>query len=235
MITLTSFISHLPLTRGVNSFIISPISLLDVGETLLNTSSRILFNSSLDNDDGDGSIQNPYKHLTADRIKGNCNIHLADGEYKLDGAKTIERVNILGSNPQKTIIKYDGMGFTVNSLLTLTNVTLVDMSITNHGIINATNSIFSYGYGCNADSYGNNYGGAIYTSDINSNSKVTISNCTFHDNYAVYGGAIYMGAAHLTVSDSQFINNYAYNFGGAIACENTANIIISKSRFINSL
>ena len=215
------------------------IGLDDAQATLSITDDNVLaanndyyFNSSLDNDDGDGSIQNPYKHLTADRIKGNCNIHLADGEYKLDDSKTIERVNIIGSNPQKTIINYDGVGFTVNSLLTLTNVSIMDMSITNHGTINATNSIFSHGYGCKADSYGNNYGGAIYTSDINPNSKVTIINCTFNDNYAVYGGAIYIGAGHLTVSNSRFINNCAYNFGGAIACENTVSVSISKSRFI---
>ena len=78
-------------------------------------------------------LQNPYKFLTTDRIKGNCNIYLANGEYNLDDSKTIERVSIIGSNPQKTIIKYDGIGFTVNSFLTLTNVTLMDMSITNHG------------------------------------------------------------------------------------------------------
>ena len=191
------------------------------------------FNSSLDNDDGDGSQQNPYKYLTTDRIKGYCNIHLADGEYVLDDSKTIEKVSIIGSDPQNTIIKYDGVGFNVNSYLTLTNLTLVDVSITNHGTVNATNSIFSYGYGSKADSYGNNYGGAIYTSDTNTNSKVTIENCTFKDCYAVYGGAIYMGAGYLSVSNSRFINNYAYNFGGAIACENTENITISKTRFIN--
>ena len=191
------------------------------------------FNSSLDNDDGDGSQQYPYKYLTTDRIKGYCNIHLADGEYVLDDSKTIEKVSIIGSDPQNTIIKYDGVGFNVNSYLTLTNLTLVDVSITNHGTVNATNSIFSYGYGSKADSYGNNYGGAIYTSDTNTNSKVTIENCTFKDCYAVYGGAIYMGAGYLSVSNSRFINNYAYNFGGAIACENTENITISKTRFIN--
>ena len=191
------------------------------------------FNSSLDNDDGDGSSQNPYKYLTTDRIKGYCNIHLADGEYVLDGAKTIEKVSIIGSNPQKTIIKYDGVGFNVNSYLALTNLTLIDVSIANHGTVNATNSIFNYGYGNKADNYGNNYGGAIYTSDLNTDSRVTIENCTFKDCYAVYGGAIYMGAGYLSISNSQFINNYAYNFGGAIACENTENITISKTRFIN--
>ncbi|WP_405307016.1 C1 family peptidase [Methanobrevibacter sp.] len=203
-----------------------------VDEDTLAANNDYYFNSSLEDDNGDGTSQNPYKYLTAERIKGNCNIHLTDGEYVLDDSKSIERVNIIGSTPTKTIIKYDGVGFTVNSFLSLTNVTLTDMSITNHGSVNATNTIFNYGYGSKADSYGNNYGGAIYTPNANANSKVTISNCTFNEGYAFYGGAIYMGAGHLSISDSQFINNCAYNFGGAIACENTLNVTVSKSKFI---
>lgn len=201
-------------------------------EDILNANNDYYFDSSAENDSGDGSLENPYKFLTTDRIKGNCNIHLSDGEYELDTTKTIERVNIIGSNPLKTIVRYDGIGFSVNSFLTLTNVTLTDMSITNHGNIDAKNCIFDYGYGSKADNYGNNYGGAIYTSDLNANSKVTIDNCTFNDGYAIYGGAIYMGAGYLTVMNSRFINNYAYNFGGAIACEYTENVTISKSKFI---
>ena len=206
------------------------ISMAD--EDILAANNDYYFNSSLEDDNGDGTSQNPYKYLTADRIKGNCNIYLTDGEYVLDNSKTIEKVNIMGSSPTKTVIKYDGVGFTVNSFLSLTNVTLTDMSITNHGSLNATNTIFNCGYGSKADSYGNNYGGAIYTSNANANSKVTISNCTFNEGYAVYGGAIYMGTGYLSISDSKFLNNYAYNFGGAIACENTLNVTVSKSKFI---
>lgn len=207
--------------------------IIDVNnEDVLQANNDYFFNSSLENDNGDGSLNNPYKFLTADRIKGNCNIYLSDGEYELDNSKTIEKVNIIGSTPEKTIIKYDGIGFKVNSMLTLKNVTLLDLSITNYGTVEATNSIFNYGYGSAPDSYGNNYGGAIYTTDLYDDVKVTISNCTFQDGYAVYGGAIYMGAGSLSISDSQFINNYAYNYGGAIACEYTQNVTVSKSKFI---
>ena len=86
-----------------------------VDEDTLAASNDYYFNSSLEDDNGDGSFQNPYKYLTAERIKGNCNIHLTDGEYVLDDSKSIERVNIIGSTATKTIIKYDGVGFTVNS------------------------------------------------------------------------------------------------------------------------
>ena len=101
------------------------ISMVD--EDTLAANNDYYFNSSVEDDNGDGTIQNPYKYLTADRIKGNCNIHLADGEYVLDDSKSIERVNIIGSAPTGTVIKYDGVGFTVNSFLSLTNVTLTDM------------------------------------------------------------------------------------------------------------
>ena len=201
-------------------------------QDVLSAGNDYFFNASAEDDGGDGSFENPYKYLKADRIKSNSNIHLSDGEYNLDEAKTIERVSITGSNPTKTVIRYDGVGFNVNSFLSLTNVTLIDFSITNHGNVEATNAIFDCGYGSKADSYGNNYGGAICTDDVNTNAKVTVTNCTFKDCFAVYGGAVYMGAGYLTVSNSRFIGNYASNFGGAIACENTINVSVYKSKFI---
>ena len=193
------------------------------------------FNASADDDNGDGSINNPYKYLTADRIMSNSNIYLADGEYRLDTFKLIEQVNIIGSGASKTVIKYDGVAFEVNHFLTLTDVTLMGMTITNYGTVNATNAIFNGGYGKTVDYYGNNFGGAIYTDDTNPDSQVNIVNSTFRDNYAVYGGAIYMGAGYLSIIDSEFIDNIAYNFGGAIACENIVNASVSKSKFIRNL
>jgi len=198
---------------------------------VLTASNDYYFDASLENDTGDGSINNPYKYLTADRIKGNANIHLANGEYDLNTYKTIEQVNIVGSDMSKTIIKYSGVAFRVNTYLTLTNVTLRDLSITNSGIVNLTNVIMNNGYGSSSDSYGNNYGGAVYTTNTNANAQVNIVNSTFNDNYAVYGGAIYMGAGYLSIIDSEFNNNQAYNFGGAIACENIGNITVSRSKF----
>lgn len=240
LMTLLLLIFIIPSSYAINNQTADTVQLddnqttiaIDYHDDTLTANNDYYFDASLENDNGDGSSQNPYKYLTVERIKGNCNIHLANGEYNLDNYKAIEQVNIIGSNPAETIIKYDGVGLRVNSLLTLTNVTLMDLSITNSGNLDATNTIFKYGYGSSPDSYGNNYGGSIYTSDLNANSKVTINNCTFEGGYAVYGGAIYMGAGYLSVSNSRFINNYAYNFGGAIACENTADVTISRSKFI---
>lgn len=235
MIIFLILIFIIPSCCGANETSDDSVTADSIGdEDVLSSGNDYFFNASLEDDGGDGSLQNPYKYLKADRIKSNCNIYLADGEYNLDEPKTIERVSITGSDPTKTVIRYDGVGFNVNSFLSLTNVTLIDFSITNHGNVDAENTIFDCGYGSKADSYGNNYGGAIYTDNENANAKVTLTNCTFTDCFAIYGGAIYMGAGYLTVSDSRFIGNCAYNFGGAIACENTMNVSVFKSKFISN-
>ncbi len=204
-------------------------------QELLSASNDYFFDSSASDDGGDGSKNKPYKYLTADRIKGNSNIYLSNGEYKLDMQKTIENVRIYGEDTSKTIIKFGSVAFKVNNILTLTNVTLIDSSITNYGTVNVINSVFDGGFGSYPDSYGNNYGGAIYTDDSNPNAKVSIRNSIFNNTYAIYGGAIYMGAGTLEVIDSTFVSNYAYNYGGAIACENTVNVTISKSKFKNDV
>ena len=201
---------------------------------VLKASNDYYFNASAE-DDGDGSIDNPFKFLTADRIKSNCNIYLANGEYQLNSPKSIEKVNICGNDVEKTIIQYNGVGFTVSSSLTIQNVTFLDMSITNYGDITANNTVFSYGSGSRPDRYGNNFGGAIYSHEDYSNAHVTLNNCTFEHNFAVYGGAIYMGNGYLEIIDTIFNSNMAYNYGGAIACEKARNVVVSKSKFYNSI
>ncbi len=203
-------------------------------EDVLKASNDYYFNASAETD-GNGSLDNPFKYLTADRIKANCNIHLSNGEYQLDKAKSIDKVNIYGSDVEKTIIQYNGIGFTVSSSLTIQNVTFTDMSITNYGDITANNTVFSYGSGSKPDDYGNNFGGAIYSHESYPNAHVTLNNCTFEHNFAVYGGAIYMGNGYLEVIDTIFNSNMAYNYGGAIACEKAKNVTISKSKFYNSI
>lgn len=220
-------------TAVLNEILNDDISISISNDDILKASNDYYFNASVETD-GDGSQDNPYKYLYADRIKANSNLYLANGEYKLDSSKTIQEVNIIGSDVDKTIIRYDGVAFTVNNKLTVNNVTFIGASITNHASFNATNSVFIDAYGSKPDMYGNNYGGAIYTYNQNINASVNVDNCTFRDNYAVYGGAIYMGAGVLQMNDCLFYNNYANNYGGAIACEYIKGITISKSRFFDS-
>lgn len=192
------------------------------------------FNSSTEKD-GTGTIDNPYKTLTANRIKSNSNIHLANGEYTLDKRKDISNVNFIGSDPEKTIIKYNGVGFNVQTSINLQNLTLYNLTINNNYRVTATNTIFAEGCGVVEDSYGNNFGGAIYTPyNVYYTTSVDVKNCTFINNHAEYGGAIYMETGYLYVTDCIFSNNYAYNYGGAIGLEYDSRATITDTKFINS-
>ncbi|WP_298521913.1 C1 family peptidase [uncultured Methanobrevibacter sp.] len=213
---------------------VSPVAVS--GEDLLQADNDYYFNASTESD-GNGSIDNPYKYLKAARITSNSNIHLADGEYNLDTYKSLDRVNFIGSGAGKTIVSYynsaHNPAFTVSGYMTLTNLTLDGANVQNNAQLNATNVVFTNCMGSKPDSYGNNYGGAIYSTSGNTK-LVYIRNCTFLDNYAVYGGAINMQGGILDIADSLFMNNIAYNFGGSIACENGVKTSISKSKFYNS-
>lgn len=185
--------------------------------------------------DGDGTINNPYKTLTANIIRSNSNIHLANGEYTLDKKKDISNVNFIGSDPEKTIIKFNGYGFNIQSTIFLQNLTLTDLAIINNYRLSATNTIFTQSTGSSIDYYGNNFGGAIYTPLNNYYATlVNLTNCTFKDNYAEYGGAIYLESGNLYLNDCKFINNTAHNYGGAIALEYDSKVTIKKSEFINN-
>ena len=210
------------------------VSISNNGSDILKASNDYYFDASVESD-GDGSQAKPYKYLTANRIRANSNIYLANGEYNLDTSKSVQQVNIIGSDVEKTIINYDGIAFTVSNYLSVKNVTFIGSSITNNNQFTAINTVFIDGYGSRPDSYTNNYGGAIYTAPDLANALVSVDNCTFKNNYAQYGGAIYMGSGVLEVANSLFYGNYAYNYGGAIACEYITNVTVKKSKFYNSI
>jgi predicted outer membrane repeat protein len=197
------------------------------------TSNDYYFDASV-MDGGDGSIENPYNNLE-NNIKANSVNHLGNGEYDLGENVLISDVSFIGQDAEKTIINGHGEVLNNSKSLFFKNVTLLDFNIINKGTLTCENSIFSYGYGFGQDKYGNSFGGAIYTPYLESKKvKVTITNCTFENNYAEYGGAIYMDGGELNIVDSRFINNTAYNYGGAIACEYNTQLNINRTLFINS-
>ena len=107
------------------------------------SSADYYFDSSVENDNGDGSIYNPYKTLTSDRIKDNSIIHLANGEYELDWGSNPDNVSIKGTDASKTIISYSGIGFDLKGSLSLSDVTLSGLGIRASGNnLTATNTIF---------------------------------------------------------------------------------------------
>ncbi|WP_067041893.1 C1 family peptidase [Methanobrevibacter sp. YE315] len=198
-------------------------TMLELNDNDGNLSASYYFNPNAENDNGDGSINNPYKYLTWDRIRDNSILHLKNGEYDLGNRySNIYNVTFLGQNCDRTIIK--NARFTVQSSIVIKDLTLTSSVISNNGDINARNVIFK-------DSYSTSGGGAI--SSTNSNSLVKVYNCTFLNNSAKYGGAIYMSKGTLSVSNSIFRDNHAQLFGGAIACENNVDGAIFQSNFLN--
>ena len=89
----------------------------------------LYFDSSLANDNGNGSRENPYKRLTTQRIGNNNNIHLADGEYKLNSALTVKNITFIGQSINAILM--DSTLNNLNSNLKIYNLTLANCSIKN--------------------------------------------------------------------------------------------------------
>ena len=169
------------------------------------------FNASIENDTGNGNIDNPYKKLNADRIKDNSIIHLADGEYDLGDNFSIgvNNLTIIGQNAEKTIISYSGNiypNFKITKFLTIQNVTFVNLAIYDFNsyyntIVNADNVIFK------------NSKSSPINVDL-ANTAIHLNRCTFINNTADFG-PIFIKDGTLAISDSLFLDNYA-TFGGAI-------------------
>lgn len=168
------------------------------------------FDSSLENDTGDGSADSPYKLLTDSRIKDNSVLYFADGEYSYKSVSSHKNVTIIGSSVSNTTISSNGSLVTVSSNFIISNITFANAPISSKGLINASNVIFR-------DASGKSNGGAIYCSSNKYDACLT--NCTFINNTAKYGGAVYMAGGVLNISDCIFINNSALYYGGAIACD----------------
>ena len=73
-----------------------------------------------------------------------------------------------------------------------------------------------------ADWINSKYGGII---NSNLNSIINIDNWLFDENWANYGGALYLVQSTLSITNTQFLNNYA-NYGGSIYGEFKAIISI---------
>lgn len=211
---------------------------------VLTGSNDIYFNASADSD-GKGTQSSPYKYLQYNRLTSGCTAHFADGTYNLDAKKGIySSMTLIGQSAQNTIIKFNGIAFNVGTgyTLTLKDLTLNHATVKNFGTVSATNVIFKNGVAVDDTGYGYNnaYGGAIYnyvntdySGYVTNTPKNTLYNCTFLNNSAMYGGAIYLPYGELSISNCKFINNSAHWFGGAIASENECGISITGTTFEN--
>jgi predicted outer membrane repeat protein len=198
---------------------------------VLESSNDYYFNSSHE-ENGNGSVDNPYNDLNGN-IRANSVNHLSNGQYHINDSLEFSDVSLIGENPHETVIECNGNPLNISKSLKLVNVTLRDFTIVNRGTLTCENTIFDGGYAVRQDEYGNSFGGAIYTPYGTKSYRVDINNCTFKNCYAEYGGAIYMDGGQLNVLNSVFMNNIAYNYGGAIACEYGTKISINRTRFVD--
>lgn len=203
-----------------------------IGEEPLATD--IYVNASTDGT-GDGSIDNPYRNLENVKIEKDSVVHLTDGNYSYKSFRSLNNVTIIGQSMNSTVISCNRLEITSN-ILTLKNLTIIGATFKNQGDFTAENVIFRDSVGHALDEYGNSYGGCIYTSykqDDEKHHLISLTDCHFFNNSAEYGGAIYIDEGYMEINNCFFINNHAYNYGGAISAVNANKITIKKSRFVH--
>ena len=158
-------------------------------------SSDVYFDSNATNDHGEGTADDPYRELRDGRILDNSVVHLKNGEYQLSQITSHKNISIIGQDAAKTIIRGNGERLTVDERLVIANVTFFNLNIMNQGNLFASNAIFANSSAIEKGHYGNSLGGAIYC--VNDNHNAYLTNCTFVNNNAGCGGAIYLNGGIL--------------------------------------
>lgn len=188
--------------------------LSDSNNTEVVGTANYYFNANAERD-GDGSHSHPYKYLKEDRVKDNSIIHLAKGHYSYSPSKTHSNVAFYGEDSSNTFISGNSHSLSLKGNVYLKSITFTNVPIVNNGHLDAHGVVFSKSTGSNGD-YEGKFGGAIY-STTNGN-YVSLNNCTFINNHADYGGAIYFNRGVLEINNCFFTDNIAYHYGGSIAC-----------------
>lgn len=186
-------------------------------------------------EDGNGSIDNPYKTLDDDKIMPDSILHFASGNYNYTPFGSYDQVNITiyGEASSNTIINcpVENQTFNVKGLFNIANITFNNIQIMlkdNNALLNASNVSFSNSTALESDIFTDSCGGAIYA--FGQNNTLILENCNFYNNYALYGGAVFAANADLKITDCQFINNTARFYGGAIY-QIYGNMTLTGSRF----
>ena len=193
------------------------------------------FDSNALNDNGNGSKDNPYKTFSEDRIRSNSILHFASGIYNFTPSNSNVKLNITiyGQDSYNTIINnpIENCMFKVNKNFRIENITLNNLQIVlneNSTVLNALNVNFYNSTAVTVDNSGTSCGGAIYSSSFNN--VLILNNCSFYNNYALYGGAIFANEDNLRIVNCNFINNTGLYYGGAIY-QLYGNLSLNNSRF----
>lgn len=204
--------------------------------------------------DGDGSRNNPFKYVTDARLPYGVTAYFANGVYEIDSAIDLysndysSKVTFYGESTDGVIFKCtnsSSVAFFVNDMSRcyMYNMTFDNAVIQNRGTLEANGVVFKNGIAVDttASSYptrNNAFGGAIYSpgsiyyAGYGMKSYLTLNNCIFMNNSAVYGGSIYHKNGITVIRNTKFYNSYASLYGGALATD-AGEIQIENCEFIN--
>ena len=223
--TVTSIDDNLMIDDSIDDVLISDSADSDLiageGEDIPEEEPKmeIYFDSSALDDNGNGSIDNPYKTFSKDRIMENSILHFASGIYNYTPYSTnMFNVSIYGQDSSNTIINGidDYHRFDFYEAFNIENISFVNIQVISFGsdtLLNASNVNFYNTTAVGLDNSGTSCGGAIYCTGSN---NVILKNCSFYNNYALYGGAIFSNGGNVSISNCNFINNTGKYYGGAI-------------------
>ena len=208
--------------------------------------------------DGDGSQSNPYKTVSSSKL-GATN-HFKAGTYTISSSISSSfsfssnAMKFIGEDRDSTILNYIGTDafMTTSSDVTFSTITLKGCNfVSTGGLFTAENTIFDGGVAqveeeADHTYYDNSYGGAIKQS-ISSSSfdwgsifgggsstrGMKITDCVFKNNYASYGGAIYVEGGTCEITNTRFESNIAKHYGGSIAALNGVKLTVNNCEFVN--
>ena len=170
------------------------------------------------------SVELDNSNITVESISIQESLSLNDNDSILsDGEGSFSELNSLIENEQSGSLNLNKNYLFLDSDSSLSDGIIIDKDIIISGnvIIDANNKarIFNIMDGCNVSLNGitfknavsSNNGGAIHSDGI-----LTLINCSFIDNIANNGGAVYVGSSSSKMVDVNFMNNTALKDGGAI-------------------
>ena len=215
------------------------------------------FDASVDVD-GDGSRNSPFKYVTDARLPYGVTAYFANGVYEISSACDLFSNNGDSDNPSQVIfygastdgvifkcINSSSVAFIVNdnSRFYAYNLTFDNAIVQNNGRFEAYGCVFKNGIAVDTTaSYyptrNNAFGGAIYSPGSNyylgygMKSYLTLQDCLFMNNSAVYGGSIYHKYGDTIIRNTKFYDSHASLYGGVLATDG-GTIIIENCEFEN--
>ena len=214
-------------------------------DSAISYANNIIYFDAYASHDGDGSMNNPYKYLYADRISAGVIAFFADGSYELTDTCIMDNVRLIGGDDVNIISRVSNQyDFIVkeNSYLELYDLTLTNINILNHATLVAN---YVYFEGSEPfDAYNlpeiesgsglvNSSFGGVILCDASGATRpsLVLYGCRFQKAYNAFnGGFIAAANSDISISKTGFSFYSATYKGGAIYCRNS-NLDIEASGF----